>query len=272
MIRLFFIFTVISSLLVTVAAWSIEYESPRTLGLGGSGRANPLLNDAIYMNPSFGSFNPVYSLSGAYEPFSGGRDYNFSILDSRTELFQAGAGYTVRSVSGDSTLNLGASKSFQQLGFGIGSKMIFNTQPHTMTTDFTLGTTYIGLAWMYSTVVIDNLLNNLTRNFYLGFKFIPTKNVNIYIDPHYSPTYTSGNKLGYNVGVEFGLLADFFFRIGKYENGEIPYLNTRGSGFGLGAGWIGPKLNFDYALSRSLQTDNGVGFTTVNAFSMSVFF
>ena len=33
-----------------------DYQSPRTAALGGAGHASPLLNDAIYLNPSFSSF------------------------------------------------------------------------------------------------------------------------------------------------------------------------------------------------------------------------
>ena len=251
---------------------AVEFHSPRTLGLGGAGRATPLLNDAIYLNPSYASFAPVYSLSGDYSSIRpGGRNYNISIQDSRTELFQAGVGFTKR--EGDSAVNIGASKLIvDRLGFGLGSKFIINDQTRKMNTDFVFSTSYIGLQWMYSTFVIDNLLANFERTFYFGFKFIPTQNVNIYLDPLYSPNYSKGNKSGYHLGIEFGLLADFFLRIGKYQDGEIPYLNTRGSGFGLSVGWIGPKLNVDYALSRALHTHTGDPFTTVNSFAMTIFF
>ncbi len=272
MIQLFLIFTLVSSSYFAENATAVEYHSPRTLGLGGAGRATPLLNDAIYLNPSYASFAPVYSLSGSYTSINPrGRNYHFSIQDSRTDLFQAGVGFTKR--EGDSAINIGASKLVvDRLGFGIGSKFIINDQTKKMTSDFVFSTSYIGLQWMYSTFVIDNLFANLDRTFYFGFKFIPTQNINIYLDPFYSPKYSGGNKAGYHFGMEFGLLADFFFRIGKYQDGEIPYLNTRGNGFGLSFGWIGPKLNLDYALSRAIQTHRGDTLTTVNSFAMTVFF
>ena len=272
MIQLFLIFSLVVVPFCSKNAIAVEYHSPRTLGLGGAGRATPLLNDAIYLNPSYASFAPVYSLSGGYSAFRpGGRNYQISVQDSRTELFQAGVGFTKR--EGDSAVNIGASKlAVDRLGFGIGSKFIINDQTQKMTSDFIFSTSYIGLQWMYSTLVIDNILDHLDRTFYLGFKFIPTQNINIYLDPLYSPQYTKGKKAGYHFGVEFGLLADFFFRIGKYQDGEIPYLKTRGDGFGLSFGWIGPKLNLDYALSRALQTHRGDGLTTVNSFAMTIFF
>lgn len=272
MIQLFFIFTVALISFTAGNSDAVEFHSPRSLGLGGAGRATPLLNDSIYLNPSYASFAPVYSLSGDYTSIKpGGRNYNFSIQDSRTELFQAGAGFTKR--EGNSAINIGASKlAVDRLGIGIGSKFIIDDQTKKMTTDLIFSTSYIGLQWMYSTFIIDNLLGNLDRTFYFGFKFIPTQNVNIYLDPFYSPQYTKGNKAGYHFGVEFGLLADFFFRIGKYVDGEIPYLNTRGDGFGFSFGWIGPKLNLDYALSRALETHRGDALTTVNSFAMTIFF
>lgn len=272
MIQLFFIFTAILSANLIQTAHAVEFHSPRTLGLGGAGRATPLLNDAIYLNPSYASFAPVYSLSGAYEPFNpGGRNYNISVQDSRTELFQAGLGFTKR--EGNSSINVGASKlAVDRLGIGIGSKFIINDETKKMTTDLIFSTSYIGLQWMYSTLVIDNLLGNFDRTLYFGFKFIPTQNVNIYLDPFYSPKYAGGNKAGYHFGLEFGLLADFFFRVGKYQDAEVPYLNTRGNGFGLSAGWIGPKINLDYALSRAIQTHRGDALTTVNSFATTIFF
>lgn len=269
MIQLFLIFT---TLLSIHTADAVEYHSPRTLGLGGAGRATPLLNDAIYLNPSYASFVPVYSLAGSYTSISpAGRNYQFSIQDSRTELFQAGVGFTKR--TGDSAINIGASKlAIDRLGFGIGSKFLIDDTTKKLTTDFIFSSSYIGFDWMYTTFVIDNLFGNLDRTFYFGLKFIPTQNINIYLDPFYTPKYGHGNKAGYNFGIEFGLLADFFFRVGKYQDAEVPYLSTRGNGFGLSLGWIGPKLNVDYALSRATQTHNGNGLITVNSFAATIFF
>lgn len=272
MIQLFLAFFTFGISLLSFPAHGVEYHSPRTLGLGGAGRATPLLNDAIYLNPSYGSFAPVYSLSGGYQSFRpGGRNYHVSIQDSRTEMFQAGVGFTKR--EGNSSVNIGASKQLmERLGFGLGSKMIINDQSRKMETDFIFSTSYIGFKWMYNTLVIDNLLNHLDRTIYLGFKFIPHSNVNIYLDPLYSPGYSQGKKLGYHLGIEFGLLADFFFRVGKYQDAEIPYLQTRGNGFGIGMGWLAPKLSLDYALSRAIQTARGDPMVSNHAFSMTVYF
>src|ERR1035437_8251713 len=133
MIQLFLILSVALASFSSGLAQAVEYQSPRTLGLGGAGRATPLLNDAIYLNPSYASFAPVYSLASGYTSIRpGGRNYNLSIQDSRTELFQAGVGFTKR--EGDSAVNIGASKLVvERLGFGLGSKFIINDQTRKIT-------------------------------------------------------------------------------------------------------------------------------------------
>src|SRR4051812_23643954 len=69
--------------------WASDFHSPRTAALGGAGHAGPLLNDGVYLNPSFASFLPSYSVSGNLLLFHGpdgpngdpsyhGRNYNVS--------------------------------------------------------------------------------------------------------------------------------------------------------------------------------------------------
>lgn len=272
MIQRFFTFAALTLFVFASQAVAVEFHSPRTLGLGGAGRAAPLLSDSIYLNPSYASFTPVYSIGANYITMEqGGRNYNVSVMDSRTELFQAGVGYTKYQSS--SAINIGASKlAVQELGFGLGSKFIINDQTKKMSTDLIFSSTYTGLPWLFSTIVVDNLMNTFERTFYFGIKFIPVHNVTVYFDPFYTPEHSSGEKLGYHLGLEFGLLADFHFRIGQYKHGEIPFMGTRGNGFGIGGGWIGPKLNLDYALARALSTERNDPFTTAHSVSMTVFF
>ena len=47
-------------LLGSAPGWAADFQSPRTAALGGAGHAAPMLNDAIYLNPSFVSFMPSY--------------------------------------------------------------------------------------------------------------------------------------------------------------------------------------------------------------------
>lgn len=245
---------ILLSLSTTVQA--VEYQSPRTLGLGGAGRGAPLLTDAIYLNPAYSSFITSYSLHAGYLWFEEGRNYNVSIQDSRTEMFQAGIGFTRREQN--AVLNIGASRTVvDRLGFGLGSKIVFDDGTGERTTNFLFSTTFLASNWMYASLIIDNLLEgdssrarNLYRNFYLGFKFFALKELLIYVDPVYSPNYPYGNKAGFSAGAEFAMMADFFLRVGKFVDGEVAYLNTRGDGWGIGLGWLGPKVNFEFALHR----------------------
>jgi hypothetical protein len=269
---------IIFNLLLISSASAIEYQSPRTLALGGAGRGGPLLNDSIYLNPSFASFTPIYSMSGGYTWFNSGRNYNVSVQDSRTDMLQAGVGFTRREQN--SAVNIGASKQIvQQLGFGLGSKILIDDQTNKMTTDLTFSTAYIATQWMYASIIVDNLLQSadgkargLFRTAYIGFKFIPTKEVEFFLDPLYSPDYTHGKKAGFSLGVELGLLSDFYFRAGKFVDAEVTYLNTRGEGFGVGLGWIGPRINFDYAMQRATSTHAGYALTTAHSLTTTIFF
>jgi hypothetical protein len=259
-------------------AFAVEYQSPRTLALGGAGRAGPWLNDSIYLNPSYASFVSAYSVAGGYNWFDEGRNYNASVQDARDELVQAGLGFTKREQN--NAINLGASRSLiKQLGFGLGSKFLLDNQTNKITSDLIFSTSYIALPWMYASFIVDNIIQseaglqrNLFRTFFLAFKFIPTKQVEFYLDPLYSPSYSAGNKAGFSLGVELAALADFYLRAGKFVNAEVSYLNTRGDGFGLGLGWIGPRINIDYALNRVLSADSGVGLTTSQSVSTTLFF
>jgi hypothetical protein len=258
-------------------AGAVEYQSPRTLGLGGAGRAAPLLNDAIYLNPSHASFTPIYSLYAGYVKFESGRNYNVSVLDSRTELFQAGLGYTVR--ERDAVVNVGASKQvIERLGVGLGSKMLLGRNGERPLSELNFSTSFIALPWMYTSLIIDNLIEDrariskgLYRTAYLAFKFIPTKKVEFFVDPLYSPSYELGRKAGYSAGMELGMLEDFYFRIGKFQDGEIAHLGTRGSGYGFGLGWIAPKLNIEYAMSRA-QTTHTAGGDVAHSGALTVFY
>ena len=259
-------------------ASATEYQSPRTLALGGAGRAGPLLNDSIYLNPSYASFTPIYSLSGGYTWFNAGRNYNVSVEDSRTSFLQAGIGFTRREQN--SAASFGMSKQvIQQLGFGLGSKIIIDDHTNKTTTDLLFATSYIAMPWLYASIIVDNLIQsavgkqrNLFRTFYAGIKFIPTKEVEIYVDPLYSPDYTAGNKTGLSIGLEFGLLADFYLRFGKMIDAEVTYLNTRGSGYGVGLGWIGPRINFDYSLSRVSSSHSGLDSNSAHSLATTIFF
>src|SRR5947209_4004303 len=85
-----------------LSAQGSDFQSARTAALGGAGHAGPMLNDAIYLNPSYASFLPTYAIGGNWVTFNGkddhfkGRAANLTVQDGRNEYFQAGVGYTLR--------------------------------------------------------------------------------------------------------------------------------------------------------------------------------
>jgi len=200
-----------------------------------------------------------------------------SVQDSRTDILQAGVAYTKR--ERNSAINIGASRQIvKQVGFGLGSKFIIDNNTSKVTSDMSFATTYIAQEWVYVSIVVDNLIQseeakqrNLFRTVFVAFKFIPTKEVEFFFDPLYSPDYRGGNKAGFSLGLELGLLSDFYLRGGKFVDGEITHLDTRGSGYGLGIGWIGPRINFDYAYNRVTSSHTNV-ITAAHAVSTTIFF
>jgi hypothetical protein len=254
------------------AALASDFHSPRTAALGGAGHASPLLGDAIYLNPSFTSFTQTHSLSINYLRFSGntintadgpvdyyGNNLNISVVDGTSEsLFQAGVGYTRRD---DGTLlHIGASKSFvKKLGVGIGGKYVFPKDTYDRFTDANMSVTGLLTSWFQTSIIVDNLFEaapsrGFYREFIIGTKFNFNPFFLVYVDPHWVPNLPApASTLGYEAGLEMPFFKDFFVRIGKFQNSTVPYQAQRGDGFGLGGGWVGPKLSLDYAYSRVLS-------------------
>jgi hypothetical protein len=248
-----------------------DFWSPRTAALGGAGHAAPLLTDSIYLNPSYVSFTPTHALSFSYLTYSGpvvnspqgpvdfyGRNWNASVIDgSRDSIFQAGVGYTRRNDA--SFLTVGASKNIiKELGVGIGAKFIFpNDSSGNRISEGTFSTTGIISRWFQSSFIIDNLFQSATylglyREYIIGTKFNIDSIFFIYIDPHWVPTLPDGqSKFGYESGAEFPFFSDFFLRLGLFKNSMIPYEAQRGDGFGIGAGWLGPKMSLEYSFNRA---------------------
>ncbi|MFZ9594466.1 MAG: hypothetical protein ACO3A2_00105 [Bdellovibrionia bacterium] len=249
-------------------ALATDFHSPRTDALGGAGHAAPQLSDAIYMNPSYGSFNQVHSLSINYLSFAGGviptpqgptdlygHQLNVSVLDATTEqIFQAGVGFTRKQEA--HFLHIGASKALaQKYGVGLGGKFIFpNDDSGRRLADSTLSFSGIFTSWIQSALIIDNLFETATefglyREFILGTKINVMDIVNLYLDPHWIPALAP-QTFGYQAGIEFPMLSDFFLRGGTFKNSTIPFQTQKGDGFGVGLGWIAPKLALDYSFSR----------------------
>lgn len=260
------------------AAFGSDYHSPRTAALGGAGHAGPTLNDAIYLNPSYGALLPSYSLAIGYLWYTGdllhGRGLNVSIQDGRSELFQAGVGYTQREDA--NTVHIGAAKSLnEKLGTGLGAKFFFlKGDSRTAVREATFSTTFVPVQWMQLAVIVDNLFqtassreHGLYREIILGTKVNVQNLVLIYFDPHFTPSLD--RTYGHELGLEFGVATDFFVRMGQFHNSLVPsQQGARGRGYGLGFGWIGPRMSLDYALSRPITPEA----STVHNMSMTVYF
>ncbi len=247
-----------------------DFHSPRTDALGGAGHASPLLTDAIYLNPSFTSFMQTHALSFNYLSFCCGtiarpegsfdfygHNLNVSVLDGTTEsLFQAGVGYTRREDA--SFLHIGASKTvIDRMGLGIGAKFIFpNDNSGSRITDGTYSMSGLLADWFQSALIVDNMFEaarnqGLYREFTLGTKFNVSKIILLYVDPNWTPSIPDpAPKWGYQAGAEFPFFQEVFFRLGIFRNSSIPYQSQRGDGYGIGLGWMAPKLSLDYAFSK----------------------
>lgn len=257
-------------------AFASDFHSARTAGLAGAGHASPLLNDSIYLNPSFAAYLPTYSGSFNFtqirEPDrpdgtegAKTRQFNVAIQDGRSELFAAGVGYTLR--EDGSLLHVGAAKTaLKQLGFGLGGKFFF-TGPGVVKSggkvvrDMTFSTTGVLSDAIQTALIIDNIFETdngksvgMYRELTLGTKFNVQQIVLIYADPHYTPSLPSDSKLGYELGLEFVFMSDFFLRLGNFKNTSLPSQpKLRSYGYTWGVGWIGPRMSFDFAIARALE-------------------
>lgn len=240
-----------------------DYFSPRIAALGGAGHAGPMLNDAIYLNPSFIAFLPTYALGLNYLTYNGsndnptGRNYSVSIQDGQNQLFQAGLAYALR--EDGSFIHLGASKAFaNRYGFGLSGKLFFQ-EGQTTGKELVFSSTGIIDDSIQTSLLIDNLLEskeakarNMYRQITIGSKFNLDKIVLVYADPHYTPSLATGN-FGWEAGLEFVLASDLFLRLGNFKNAMVPHIAQYGRGYGLGLGWVAPRLSIDYGLSRTLE-------------------
>ena len=243
-----------------------EFRSPRVASLGGAGHANPLLNDSVFQNPSFASFLPVYSWSLNYKALGEeqGRAYNVSVLDGRSELFQASAAYTVRDEL--TAFHVGVSKKLApKITFGIGAKLFYSKNKNRFENTRTMiaSATAAPLGWLQVALIADNLFTSeatsqlgLERELILGTKFKFTEKFLVYLDPHarLHQNFEAEQRsvFGYEAGGEFQIYKDLYFRLGSFKNVAHPEARNRASGFGYGIGWVAPRLSFDFAVERVL--------------------
>lgn len=258
-----------------------DFQSPRITSLGGAGHAGPLLNDSIYLNPSFAAFLPTYSLAASYLNYSGtgpgnpdnhGRNYSVSIHDGRSSLFQAGVAYTVRQ-DGTFLHVSGATSLFARTGLGLSGKFFFGNPKLLNGQDMTFSFTGVPSKVFQTALIVDNLLETkatLQRGMYreivLGMKVNIMDILMIYADPHLAPN--APDRFGHEVGLEFVIMRDFFLRMGNFRNANNPQTSTRGNGWGAGLGWIAPKLSLDYGFGRLI----GPVSVTTHVIGATIFF
>lgn len=263
-----------AALLLGAPLAQADFRPPRTSALAGAGRANPILNDAIYQNPSFASFLPVYSWSANFKALGQerGRAYNVSVLDGRSELFQAGLAYQVRDPFNAVHL-IGSYKLNPTLTVGAGLKLYFSKDKSALQNfrDYTVSATYVPLPWLQLAAVAENLDRTpemaalgMERELVLAARFKLAEKVFIYTDPHFklgdslraSATAIQGNAgkvlSGYEVGGEFEVFKDVYFRAGTFKNTTLSEIRTRANGIAYGMGWVGPRLSFDFSVEHAL--------------------
>jgi hypothetical protein len=258
--------------MASLPATANEFRSPRSTALGGAGHANPLLNDSVFQNPSFASFLPVYSWSGNFKALGEGRGraYSVSVLDGRSELFQASAAYTVRDEL--TALHFGASRKVHpKMTVGVGAQLYYSKAKDRFDSsrNLSLSTTIAPADWLQLAVIGENLVTSsetsqlgLEREVILGTKFKITEKVLLYADPRArlgSSSERSDNPaLAYEAGGEFQIFKDLYLRMGTFRNILHPDLRLRSRGFGYGIGWVAPRLSFDFAIERILVPQDRV--------------
>lgn len=244
-------------------AWSIDAWTPRIAALGGAGRGGPLLNDPVLQNPAFTSLIPSNSLSFnwlTYKSNDGanhGRNYSIMGQDGRNDILQAGVAYTLREDA--AFVHLGLSRAIvQRFGLGIAAKHIMDPVRDTNVQDGVFAMAAVPIDWFQAAFVIDNIgeselgkAHGMYRDYILGIKMNVQSVFLVYLDPQLTPSLDE--EFGYSGGLEFVMMKDLFLRIGGFKNTTVPFIATRGRGWGAGFGWVAPRLSLDYAFSRILE-------------------
>lgn len=261
-------------------------HSARTSSLAGAGHAAPLLNDALFLNPSYISFLKTYSIELDYHRFDAssapapyGRNYGISLQDGKTALVQAGLGYTVK--ENGSQLNLAAAKAFwPNISIGIGAKFFFNDiEGRDNPIDAVLSATYLVTPYIQVALVANNLLKldgsrgaGWEREIIVGSKFNIEGIFLVYVDPHYTLDPSDGEVLGYEAGGEISIFHDFMLRAGHFMNVTVPFQTERATGFSLGGGWIGPRFAIDYGLTRVFESLGSLPESLAHQFTATLYF
>ncbi len=224
----------------------------------------------MFQNPSFASFLPVYSWSGNFKALGEGRGraYSVSVLDGRSELFQASAAYTVRDEL--TALHFGASRKVHpKMTVGVGAQLFYSKAMDRFedSRNLSLSTTIAPTDWLQLALIGENLVTSsktsqlgLERQVILGTKFKITEKVLLYADPRarLGSTLELPEKpwMAYEAGGEFQVFKDLYFRLGSFRNILHPDVRQNARGFGYGLGWVAPRISFDFAIERILAPED----------------
>ncbi|OFZ72094.1 MAG: hypothetical protein A3K03_08955 [Bdellovibrionales bacterium RIFOXYD1_FULL_44_7] len=149
----------------------------------------------------------------------------------------------------------------KQLAFGVSGKFYFADKKRSGTgRDMSVSTSWIVSNFFQTALIADNLFQSesnvahtMYREYILGLKFNLNGILLVYFDPHITPNAPSNHIYGFEGGLEFVFFSDLFVRLGVLRNATIPYLSERGKAYGLGFGWVAPRISLDFGLSRALD-------------------
>jgi hypothetical protein len=263
-------------------AWGPDFQSARTLSLSQGGRAGALMTDTIVMNPSMLGFQPLVAFSGTgfwQREESSNRGFNLGVVDGKNELFTAGLSFTRARQFNIFHLSA-AKKVFQWLSLGAHGKRYSSRSTTPLPAARGITGYDGGLSATVSlpkgalplplniALTSDNLLSKSgheesigPRQVAVGAKTSVVDVLIFYLDyvqylPENFPSYGKPS-----LGGELSITPELFARVSAF--------GFRERGWGLGAGWLGPRVALNYGYQRQNQLPANRGFT--HAISLDVF-
>lgn len=237
---------------------ALDFQSSRTLSLGGSGRGGAMLTDTITLNPSMLGFQPVAALSGTYNWLNpdAGNNFNVAVIDGRNPYVNAGFSFTRKTSEDLFHLSL-AKRVVPWLAVGVSGKRFATRSNATAATGgsqvgydgglsatVALPTETVGIPLQFG-IVGDNLANRVENERYIGPRQLGTgikANLNnillLYGDYVQNFSNLLGNYSTLSGGLEVALGSEIFARAGAF--------GFRENGWSAGIGWVGPKIGIAY--------------------------
>jgi len=250
---------------------------PRTLGLSGSMGARINLNESLYINPASSAYSRCFSVEGGYAwrktSFFANRmdDFFLNVVDTDSEVLGGGAGYYKRRVKGGAGSEwelrgmLNKAVLGKRLAFGASFSHLSHTYFNQSSGNFNfdLGVMYL----LFSKTIIGATFYNV-----LGDKDdLRTRSVDFsarqtfwdFFAVSFSFEHRFYKKVNYSGAIEM-----------LYRNGIMITLsgrrnqNTKNTYWGLGLGYVAPKISFLYGTMNSIEYP----FNFQHSLSIRVFF